>query len=86
MIDWRQVKVGDRVWAAQGSYGWRAGIITELGKQRENRTVAHLTWEHMNKYGVYGHGKRYLYQLEWRNPALKGGDKPRPLAQQVEQH
>lgn len=83
MIDWRQVKVGDRVWAQQGSYGWRAGIITELGKQREKRTVAHLAWEGKTRFGlkIVGHGRRYLYQLEWRNPALRGADKPRPLAQ-----
>jgi hypothetical protein len=42
---WRMLTEGALVWAPVGEHGWRAATITELGKNRGERTVVHLSFE-----------------------------------------
>jgi hypothetical protein len=60
---------GSLVWAPFGDHGWRAAMVTGLGKNRGERTVVHLSFE------TGGHGTRYAGQLYWRKAELKGKDK-----------
>lgn len=69
-VEWRQLVADESpVWVPWGT-GWTAGHIVGLGKNRAERTVVHIRMDN-------GHtGDRYAYQLYWRDPRLKGRDKP----------
>jgi len=75
---WRMLTLGSSVWAPFGEQSWRPGIITILGKNREERTVVHLSFE------TGGKGKRFARELFWRKPELKGRHKPRTPADSTE--
>jgi hypothetical protein len=70
---WHELTVGSTIWVPIGDHGWRAATITRLGKNRAERTIVYLSFE------SGGNGKRYADQLFWRQPKLKGKDKPAPL-------
>ena len=62
--------VGQPVWAAQGTVGWRPASITHIGRK----------WiEVIFSTGRRTHGVRPLGYLRPRDPQLQGGDKPNPL-------
>ena len=67
---WRMLTIGSTVWASFGEHGGRPGIVIDLGKNRAERTVVHLSFE------TGGKGRRIAAELYWRKPELKGGDKP----------
>lgn len=65
--DWR---VGQPVWAAQGTVGWRPASIVRVGYK----------WiEVIFDSGKGSYGMRYPKDLRTRDPRLKGADKPELL-------
>jgi hypothetical protein len=74
---WRMLNLGATVWAPFGDHRWRPGIVIGLGKNRGDRTLAHLAFE------TVGKGRRVAGELYWRKPELKGKDKPRAEALSV---
>jgi hypothetical protein len=69
---WRELTTGSTIWAPFGEHGWGPAIITGLGKNRGDNTVAHLHFE------TGGKGRRLASELYWRKPELKGKDEPTP--------
>ena len=68
--DWR---VGQAVWAAQGTIGWRPASIVRVGYK----------WiEMIFNSGKGSYGKRLPEYLRFRDPRLKGEDKPQPLKEE----
>lgn len=62
--------VGQAVWAAQGTVGWRPAVITHVGYK----------WIHvLFNSGRKSYGKRTPENLRPRNRGLDGLDKPEPL-------
>jgi hypothetical protein len=70
--------IGSTIWAPFGNHGWRAATVIQLGKNRKQATVVHLSFENGSK------GKRYVGRLYWRKPELRGNDKPpRPAVENL---
>lgn len=65
--DWH---VGQPVWAAQGTVGWRPAVITHIGRM----------WiQILFSSGKKTYGSRLGERLRPRDPRLKGANKPEPL-------
>jgi hypothetical protein len=69
-VQWRALTTGALVWAPMSNHGWRAAIVTGLGKNRGDHTVVLLAFD------TGGTGRRLAGELFWRKPELRGKDKP----------
>jgi hypothetical protein len=69
-VQWRLLTTGALVWAPVGKHGWRAALVTGLGKNRGDNTVVQLAFD------TGGQGRRLAGELFWRKPELRGQDKP----------
>ena len=68
--DWH---VGQPVWAALGTFGWRPAVITGIGS----------VWiQVLFQSGKGACGKRQPEHLRSRDPRLRGEDKPQPLKEE----
>jgi hypothetical protein len=76
-----EISIGMPVWASVSDYGWRPAFVAKIGREQSAKTIIHLLFDS----GARSGGKRLSGDLEPRNPALRGKDKPKPLWKQKDE-